>query len=337
MSFKSRHLLTEASRWKKEIQRNNLSDEALKTLRHRVSKSPEEITAGIHRGTDEILRKDAPQVKEIDNDTFRRKAGGGGILTQPAYGFLDFFRNEPIKGTSTLNISREPPSQKEAIANRLIYHHNSPLFSTSLQDIKIGPLPQQEIALNHAILRRHEALEGKYQKQMQDEYNTIRPPIMGGTSYKSDLNFELPTGTHQTYNVLKDEALLVNSLKHFDGPKNFNTARARTGEDESLKNTYGIGYDEINGDNASKLGKDIKKHERELYQENQRKNILKKIGLALLKNNDSARYKVDAPNQTINRGINYGIPMGKAVSLATLGGLGYLGKLGYDAIGDSSA
>lgn len=230
LETKIEKLIEEAARWKQEIQKGNLSDKSMQQLRKRgVTKTDEQLAAGMKKGSEELLRKHAPgtQTQEA-NFLTGILTGGGATVAQDTYGV-----SGRRKKVNSIHIAEKP---------NMILKTTSPFYSNF-----------EKPDLAKEVLRRHEVYEILAGKQ------TNKPKAL--LARRDILGRVIPVGLHNSMNVLTKEAADVNRMGYTDAAKRIQKARKNTLESDIMKQYYGVGYNDINHTNLKKINRQIFKTE----------------------------------------------------------------------------
>ena len=226
------NLLEEMTKWKEKYRDGNISEKGLKKIKQAgIAKNESQLADGVNRGTDALMRKQAPDftINRNANTPFGTFFQTGGAYMDPT--------------TKTIN--------NDSLKNP-IKHVLFP-FSKVIPTTK----NKQSNDLANALALRHEAYEAiDYAKD---------PNRWGGDGFFRGKHSRQYVGKHMSADVLNKEAKDVNDLSYTNASKVFTKTRQKTGEAESIKKATGVNYTKVNNQNVGANTKKIKDHEKSRF------------------------------------------------------------------------
>lgn len=215
-----KQILLEATRWKME----DLSKNAIKRIKGaNISKSLEQITNGIERGSDNILSKSSPDVtiSKIKMPFKDIKDTGGG-----------YFENDKIYINDKPNVVHKIISTPHSVLNNK--------KETNFVNALIGRHETYEAkGLADAIARSRKSGTNEVYMDAGTIYGKVGPITKRLSGYSHQI-----IGSHDSANVLANEAKDLQKLKYIQQAKDF--IKNRQPEYNILKNVTGVDLNDRN-------------------------------------------------------------------------------------------
>ena len=239
--------ILEATKWKsKNLSPNNYN----KIKSAGLQKSKTDLANGINKGTDNILKKYAPDTEYNPVNLNGLKTGGAMYIHKGSYDEAAAAHN---------NNSKTKPSEFKEDVNHpgRIYVDEKPgIISRAITPFHNVFQKNDTKNLTNAIMKRHEAYEAKQantnpnvkgvfmkQSKINDNFLTRKVGTAGDILY-------VPAGNHYSANVLANEKKLLDSMKNHSESKKF--SKYRQLEYDMIKDHTGVDLNEKNGYRAQK-------------------------------------------------------------------------------------
>ena len=246
-------LLEEASRWKQEVQKGNISDKNMRLLRKKgVTKTDDQLAAGMKKGSEELLKKHAPDTIFADNRGIANAGGGAASVRFGGATPNEIYINEKpgrfIRFSSPMYSNFEKPELSKEILRR-----------HEVNEVLAGKNYVKN--LNKSLDKREGSSDYHLRKMtghgnLYDNYN-----INAFLTKKNTLGQQSVIGAHNSMDVLTKEAADVNRMAYTDAAKRIKNHRKNTGESQIMKDYFGKGYNDINDENLGKINKSIHQFE----------------------------------------------------------------------------
>lgn len=223
--------IEEASRWKKEAALGNISKSGIKDIKGRgIAKSDSELAKGMNTGTNNILKKESPNTKIIDQKISLKdtsKTGGfmtngqGNIVHQSDAGF---FKRLMSPGMKAVQITKKQKDHNELARAMNLRHEAYEAGAVNKAKNKFG-----EAAFQNGIAPG--TMDGRF---LKEKYVNNKNLSGGQVAAHSAV------GNHMSGNILNREAKDISDLSYTGVSQKLKNLRNRSGEYDAIKKDTGV-------------------------------------------------------------------------------------------------